>query len=61
MPREYDTPSEKFRKKSGDLDDTKHALVTTIDMVVKGGNTEMVDREGKSKPNVAEEATTPPI
>ena len=47
LPKEYYTPSEKVRKTSGDLDDTKQALVTTTDMVVKEGNTDMVDKEGK--------------
>ena len=30
-PKEFDTPSEKVRKTSGNLDDTKQALVTTTD------------------------------
>ena len=47
LPKESDTPSERVRKTSGDLDDTKHALVTTTDTVVKEGNTDMVDKEGK--------------
>ena len=52
--KESDTPSEKVRKTSGDLDDTKQALVTTTDTVFKEGNTDMVDKEGRSKPNVVE-------
>ena len=43
------------------MDDTKHALVNTTDKVSKKGNNEMVDKEGKSKQNVVEEAITPPI
>ena len=49
LPKEYDTPSEKVRKTSGYLDDTKQALVTTTDKVFKEGNTAMVDKEGKLK------------
>ena len=44
LPKIYDTPSEKFRKTSGDLDDTKKALVFTTDTIVKEGNTGMVDK-----------------
>ena len=47
FPKEYDTPSEKVRRTSGDLDDTKQSLVTTTDTVVKEGNTDMVKKEGK--------------
>ena len=32
FPKEFDTPSETFRKTSGDLDHNKKALVTTTDM-----------------------------
>ena len=49
MPKESDTPSEKVRETSGDLDDTKHALFTTTDTVVKEVNTDMVEKEGKLK------------
>ena len=35
LPKEYDNPSEKVRKLSGDLDDIKMELVTNIDTVVK--------------------------
>ena len=52
LPKEYDTPSEKVRKTIGDLDDTKQAVVTTTDTVAEEGNTDMVDKEGKSKTNV---------
>ena len=61
LPKESDTPVEKFRKTSGDLDYTKNVLVNTTDTVIKEGNTYMVDKEGKSKQNVVEEAKTPPI
>ena len=61
LPKESDTPSEKVRKIGGDLDDTKHALVTTTHTVVKEGNAEMVDREDKSKQNVVGESITSPI
>ena len=61
LPKESDTPSEKVRKKSGYLDDTKEALVTTTDTVFREGTTDIVDKEGKPKQNVAEEAITPPI
>ena len=47
LPMEYDNPSEEVRKKSGDLDDTKKALVTTTDTVSKEDNTVMVDKKGK--------------
>ena len=60
LPKEYDNPSEKVRKKSGDLDDTKTALVTTTDMVVKEGNTDMCDKK-RGKKNVVKETITPPI
>ena len=43
------------------MDDTKQELVTTTDTVVKEWNTEMVDKEGRSKQNVVEKAITPPI
>ena len=46
LPKEYDNPSEKVRKKSGYLDDTKKALVTTTDTVFKEGNTDMVEKKG---------------
>ena len=43
------------------MDGTKQASVTTTDTVVKEGNTYMVDKEGKSKPNALEESIIPPI
>ena len=61
LPQESDTPSEKVRKQSGDLDDTKKALVSTTDTVAKEGNIAMVDKEGKSEKSVVEGAITPPI
>ena len=47
LPKEYDTTSEKVRKTSENLDDTKQALITTTDTVVKEGSTGMVDKKGK--------------
>ena len=38
------------------MDETKKALVTTNDTIVKGGNTDT-----GTKPNVVKEAITPPI
>ena len=38
LPKKYDNISEKFRKTSGDLDETEKALFTTTEMVVKEGN-----------------------
>ena len=38
-------PSEEVKKASGDLDDIKKALVTTIDTVYKEGNTYTVDKK----------------
>ena len=55
-----DAPSEKVKKTSGDLDDIKKPLVTTIDTVVKEGTTDTVEKKGK-KPNVVEEAITTPV
>ena len=52
LHKEYDNTSEKVRKTSGDFDYTKKALVITTDTVVKEGNTDMVDRKRKTKPNV---------
>ena len=59
-PKKYDSPSEKVRKASGDLDDMKKALVATIYTVFKYGTTDTVDKKGK-KSNVIEEAITSPI
>ena len=61
LRKESDTPSEKVRKTNQDFDDTKQALVTTTDTVVKKENTDMFDKEGKSKQNVVREAITTPI
>ena len=61
LPKKCDNRSEKVRKTSGYLDDNKKALVATTGTVVKEGNTDMVDKEGKSKPYVVEESITPPI
>ena len=60
LPKKYDYPSEKFRKANGEFDDTKKALVTTIDTIVKEGTTDIVDKKEK-KPNVGKESITPPI
>ena len=61
LPKESDNTSKKDRKTSGDLYDTKKALVTTTDTVVKEWNTEMVNKRIKSKPNVVKESITRPI
>ena len=61
LQNKCDNPSEKVRKTSGDWDETEKALVTSTDTVVNEGNTEMVDKKRKTKPNVAKEATTTPI
>ena len=47
LSKKCDNPSEKVRKTSGDLDDTKKALVFTTDTVVKNVNTDMVLKKGK--------------
>ena len=51
----------KVIKTSGDLDYTKQALLTNTDTFFRYGNTDMVDKERKSKQNVVEESITPPI
>ena len=56
FPKKSDNPNEKVRKTSGGLDETKKALVTTTDIVVKEGNADM-----GTKPNVVKESITPPI
>ena len=43
------------------MDDTKKALVTTTDTVVKEVNTDMVEEKSKTKPNVVKESITPHI
>ena len=45
LPKESYNPSEKVRKTSGDLDDTKKIFVFTTDTVVKEENTDMVDKK----------------
>ena len=45
LPKESDNPSEKVRKTSGDLDDTKQALATTTDTVVKEDETCIVEKK----------------
>ena len=49
FPNKSDNPSERVIKASGDLDDIKKALVTTIDTVVKEGTTDTDDKKGKIK------------
>ena len=49
FPKESDNSSEKVRKTSGDLDDTKNALVITTDRVVIEVNTDMVDKKKENK------------
>ena len=44
LRKEYDTLSVTVIKIGGDLDDTKQALVTTNDTVVKEGNNDMDDK-----------------
>ena len=61
LPKESGNPSENVRKKGGHLDDTKKALVNTTDTVVKGGNTDMVEKKCKTKLNVMKEAINPTI
>ena len=51
LPKKYDNPSEKFRKISGDLNETEKILVTTTDTVVKEVSTGMVLKKVK-KTNV---------
>ena len=55
MPTKFGNPSERVRKTSGDLDDTEKALVTTTKMVVKEGNTDMLEKKEKK---VVKEAIT---
>ena len=51
LPKKSDTPIEKVRKSSGDLDYIRKSLVTTIDTVVKEGTTDTFDKKG-GKPNM---------
>ena len=39
LPKKYGNPSERFRKTSGDLDETEKAFVNNTDTVFKEGNT----------------------
>ena len=43
------------------MDDTKKALFTTTDRVVKEVNSDMAGKKRKTKSNVVKEAITPPI
>ena len=61
LPNKSDNPGEKVRKKSGDFDNTKKALVTTTDTVVKEENSDMAYKKKKTEFNVLKEAITPPI
>ena len=61
LPKKYDNPSEKVRKTSGDVDNTKKALVNTTDTVFKEGNTDTVEKKCRTKPNVVKESISPPI
>ena len=61
FPEKSYAPNENVKKLSGDLDDIKNPLVTTIDTVYKDGTIDRVDKGRKSKPNVVEEAITSPI
>ena len=61
MPKEYFDRSEKVRKTSGDLDDTKKSFVATTGMFFKEGNNNMVDKKSKTKPNLVKEDITLPI
>ena len=58
LPKRSDNPGEKVRKKSGNLDDIKKALVATNDKFFKEGNTYMVDKKRKTEHNVLKEAIT---
>ena len=46
--KKSDNPSEKVRKASGDLDDSKKALVATIYTIVKEGTTDTVYKKRKT-------------
>ena len=47
LPKKYDNLGEKVRKASGDLNNIKKELITTIVTVVKKGTTDMVDKKVK--------------
>ena len=55
LQKKYDNLIIMARKTSGDLDETKKALVTTTNMIFREGNTDM-----GIKHNVVNEAITPP-
>ena len=48
MPNKSDAPSEEIKKASGDWDEIKKLLVTTIGTVVKQGTIETVDKSGNN-------------
>ena len=48
LQNKCDNPSEKVRKTSGYLDETKKALFTNNETVVKEGNTDTVDKKWKT-------------
>ena len=50
LPKKLDSPSERVKKSSGDFDDIKNMLVTTIETVDKEGTTRTVDQKGKQNP-----------
>ena len=60
-PKEYINTSENDKETSWYLYYTKRLLVTTTDTVIKGGNTDMVDKKRKTKPNLVKEYVTPPF
>ena len=47
LHKESDNPGEKVRKATGDLDDTKKALISTIDTIIKEGKTDIDEKKGK--------------
>ena len=47
LPKISDNPSENIIKRSGNLDETEKALITTTDTVVKEGNFEMIGKQKK--------------
>ena len=61
LPKKKDNSSEKVRKTSGYLDNIEMVLVNINDRDIKEGNTDMVDKTMKTKPNVVKEAITTPI
>ena len=61
LPKKSDNPGENIRKTSGDLDETKKALVTTTDTVVKKREYWHGWQKNIWKPNVVKEAINPHI